>query len=78
MNSSINQSEFGAVKMLSGHIASLCDKHQFCDKMTVNTQTVFELLLFEQSGRNEERKMTLLQLLTFAFSCLSRGFGALM
>ena len=35
MNSFIDQGEFGAMKMLSGHIAPRCDKHQFCDKMTV-------------------------------------------
>ena len=29
--------EFGAVKTLDGRIASRCDKHQFCDKMTVST-----------------------------------------
>ena len=39
--------------MLSDRIAPRCDKHQFCDKMTVSTSTVFELSLFEQSGRNE-------------------------
>ena len=34
-NSFIDQGEFGAMKMLSGRIAPRCDKHQFCDKMTV-------------------------------------------
>ena len=63
VNNFIDQGEFGAMKTLSGHIAPRCDKHQFCDKMTVSTWTVFELSLFEQSGRNEERmrKMSLLQ-----------------
>ena len=42
--------------MLSSRIGPHCDKHQFCDKMTVSTRTVFEFSLFEQSGRNEERK----------------------
>ena len=46
----------GAIKTLSGHIAPRCDKHQFSAKMTVSTGTVFELSLFEQSGRNELRK----------------------
>ena len=37
VNSSINQDEFGAMKTLSGCIATRCDKHQFCDKMTVSS-----------------------------------------
>ena len=66
----------GTMKTLSGRIALRCDKHQFCDKMTVSTWTVFELSLFEQSGLNKERrrKMALLQPHTFAFNCLPRGF----
>ena len=54
MNSFIDQGEFGAMKTLSGRIAPRCDELQFCDKMTVSTRTVFEILLFEQSGCNEE------------------------
>ena len=50
------QSEFGPMKMLSGYIALLCYKYQFCDKMMVSAWTVFKLSLFEQSGCNEERK----------------------
>ena len=58
------------IKTLSGCEASHCDKHQFCDKMTVSTWTIFELSLFEQSGRNEDekwqfRKRTLLHLAVF-------------
>ena len=37
VNSFIDLGEFGAMKTLSGHIAPRCDKHQFCDKMTVST-----------------------------------------
>ena len=37
VNSFINLGEFVAMKTLSGHIAPRCDKHQFCDKMTVST-----------------------------------------
>ena len=37
VNSSIDEGEFRAMKMLSGRIAPCCDKHQFCDKMTVST-----------------------------------------
>ena len=33
----IDQGEFGAMKTLSDRIAPRCDKHQFCDKMTVST-----------------------------------------
>ena len=58
VNSFIDQGEFGAMKTLSGRIGPRCDKHQFCDKMKVSTWTVFELSLFEQSGRNKERKKT--------------------
>ena len=56
VNSFIDLGEFVAMKTLSGRIAPRCDKHQFCDKMTVSTWTVFKLSLFEQSGRNEERR----------------------
>ena len=37
VNSVIDLGEFGAMKTLSGRIATRCDKHQFCDKMTVST-----------------------------------------
>ena len=37
VNSFIDQREFRAMKTLSGRIALRCDKHQFCDKMTVST-----------------------------------------
>ena len=36
VNNFIDQGEFGAMKTLSGRIAPRCDKHQFCDKMTVS------------------------------------------
>ena len=36
-NSFINQGKFVAMKKLSGCKALRCDKHQFCDKMTVRT-----------------------------------------
>jgi len=36
-NSFIDRDEFVAVKTLSGSKAPRCDKHQFCDKMTVST-----------------------------------------
>ena len=36
-NSFIDQGKFVAMKMLSGCKAPCCDKHQFCDKMTVST-----------------------------------------
>ena len=39
----INQGEFVAMKTLSGCKTPHCDKHQFCDKMTVSTRTVFEI-----------------------------------
>ena len=37
VNSFIDLGEFAAMKTLSGRIAPRCDKHQFCDKMTVST-----------------------------------------
>ena len=36
-NGFIDQDEFGAMKTLSDCNAPRCDKHQFCDKMTVST-----------------------------------------
>ena len=36
-NSFINRDEFVTVKTLSGCKDPHCDKHQFCDKMTVST-----------------------------------------
>ena len=36
-NNFIDQGEIGAMKTLSDRIAPRCDKHQFCDKMTVST-----------------------------------------
>ena len=36
-NSFMDQGEFVAMKTLNGCKALRCDKHQFCDKMTVNT-----------------------------------------
>ena len=37
VNSFIDQDEFEAMETLSGRKALHCDKHQFCDKMMVNT-----------------------------------------
>ena len=37
VNNFIDQGEFGAMKTLSDRIAPRCDKHKFCDKMTVST-----------------------------------------
>ena len=36
-NSFIDQGEFVAMKTLNGCKVPRCDKHQFCDKMTVST-----------------------------------------
>ena len=70
--------KFEAVKALGSHRALRCDKYQFCAKITVSTGTVFELSLFEQSGRNKERTISMALLLphTFAFSCLLQCFKA--
>ena len=37
VNSFIDQDKFVVMKTLSGRRAPRCDKHQFCDKMTVST-----------------------------------------
>ena len=37
--------KFEAMKTLSGRRALRCDKHQFCDKMTVNTRTVLDIAI---------------------------------
>ena len=65
-----DQGEFEAMKTLSGRRAPCCDKHQFRAKMMVSTLTVFELSLFEQSGRNEERKNTKNGTLAIAHFCV--------
>ena len=44
-NSFIDQSEFVAIKTVSGCKARHCDKHQFPDKMTVCTWTVFKIFV---------------------------------
>ena len=46
-NSFIDWDEFVAMKTLSGCKALRCDKHQFRDKMTVSTWTVFEISLLD-------------------------------
>ena len=70
-----DQGEFEATKTLSGGRAPHCDKHQFCAKMTVNTQTVFEISLLNIVVLTRRiRKMALLLAHTFAFGCLPRGF----
>ena len=48
VNIFINQCEFVGMKMLSCYIAPCCDKHPFCDKMTVSTWSIFEMSLFDE------------------------------
>ena len=43
VNSFINLDEFETIKTLSGRRVLCCDEHQFRAKMTVSTQTVFEI-----------------------------------
>ena len=45
VNSFIEKGEFVAMKMLSGHKASRCDKEQFRDKISVSTWIIFEISL---------------------------------
>ena len=54
----IDQGEFEAMKTLSGCRASRCDKHQFRAKMTVITQTCWEISLLNivVLTRKKERK----------------------
>ena len=75
-NSFIDQNEFVAMKTLSGRIAPRCDKHQFCDKMTVSTWTVFEISLLNGLKKERRRKMAVSQPHTLALSCFPRGFWA--
>ena len=70
VNNFIDQGGFWAMKTLSGRIAPRCAKHQFCDKMTASSWSVFELSLFEQSGCNEERKRKM-ALLCLAVFCVA-------
>ena len=46
----VDQDEFEAMKTLSGRRAPRCDKDQFRAKMTVSTQIVYEISLFEQKS----------------------------
>jgi len=39
-NSLVDQGKFVAMKTLSGCKAPCCDKHQFCDKLTVSTRDI--------------------------------------
>ena len=77
-NSFIDQGEFVAIKRLSSCKAPCCHKHQFCAKMTVSTWTVFEISLLNFVVLTRMRKMALWLPHTFLFSCLLRGFWALM
>ena len=72
----IDQGEFEATKTLSGCRAPCCDKHQFCAKMTVSTQTVFKksLLNIVVLTRKKER----IRKMEFSFSYLPHGFWPLM
>ena len=76
----IDQDGFEATKTLSGRRAPCCNKHQFHAKITVITQTVFEISLLKivVLTRKKERiqKMTLSLPHTFAFSCLPQSFWA--
>ena len=51
----IDQGKFEATKTLDDRRAPRCDKHQFRAKMTVSTQTVFEISLSNVS-RNGMKK----------------------
>ena len=52
----IDQGEFEAMKMLTSCRGPRCDKHQFCAKMTVNTQTIFEISLLNLVVLQERKK----------------------
>ena len=73
-NSFSDQGEFVAMMTLSGGKAPHCDKHQFRDKMTVITWTVFEISLLNFGVLTRMRKMVLSLPHTFVFSCLPRSF----
>ena len=67
-NSFIDQGELVAMKTLSGCKNPHCDKHQFCDKMTVNSVVL---------TRKKNEKMAFSLPHIFAFSCLPRDYWAL-
>ena len=50
VNGFVEQSEFEAMKTLSGWEAAHCDEHPFRAKIKVSAWTIFELLLFEQKS----------------------------
>ena len=76
----VDQSEFEAMKTVSGRRGPRCDKHQFRAKMTVSTLNRLRDIIVEKlkaERRKKERrirKMAFSLPHTFAFSCLPRGF----
>ena len=77
VHSFFDHGKFEAMKTVSSWEATYCDEDQFHAKIKVSAG---ELLLFETHEERSEqriRKLTLLLLHTFAFSCLLHGFWAL-
>ena len=52
----IDQSEFEAMKSLSGWEAAHSDKHQFRAKIKVSTSAVFELSLLDKWSEQRKKK----------------------
>ena len=74
----IDQGEFEATKTLSRLKALHCDKHQFRAKMTVSTQTVFEISLLNivvLTRKKEYKKFCCRTLLCLAI--FRKAFGQL-
>ena len=66
------------MKTLNGHRAPRCDKHQFRAKMTVSTQTVFEisllnLVVLTRKKEYEKRHFHDRRLLRLAVFCEAFG-----
>ena len=80
VNSSIDQGEFRAMKMLSVCIALRCDKNQLYDKIYGEYLNHFRDIVVEHCGLKKERKKNEKNgtfATTLAFCCLPRGFWAL-
>ena len=74
VNSSIDQGEFVAMKTLIGSRVPQCDKHQFCDKMTVSTSRVFKISSLNTVCLTTKMKTGTFRNHTLAFNCLPHSF----
>ena len=79
MNSFIDLGEFEAIKVLNGRRTLHCDKNQFCNKMTVSIQTVFEISLLNivvLTGKKEYEKWDFRYCTLLYLAIFHEAFGA--